>query len=476
MKNMNRIAVLGMIMLLATSAAACNTEESQVAEAVSQEATLSVAEGETPSFEEGEMPSFGEGEMPSFGEGEMPSFGEGQMPGGQGGGRRGQGGFGGGPQGGQMPGGESGQMPGGNFGGQGGQRPGGMGGGMMGNQSIVESAESPTEIVTSGLTSTAASLTVNESAAETIVMSESNSEVKIDTAGTYLVTGSCSDGNITVKKSTTGVVLILKDLDLTSTTGATVSCNKGSQVKIVIEGDVSLTDAEDPADEESTDAEVADAFDGAALKVKDGADVYLTGTGTLTIDGSSCKNGIKAGDEEGTCLVIDGDLTIDITAANDGINAGYDLTILSGNITVAAGDDAIHADRILTVGSGDGSGPEITITGCEEALEGTIVNLFGGSGTVKSSDDGVNAANKDGTYSSELTFAINITGGTWEITSGGDGLDSNGDINITGGQTAVTSTAMGGGEGGVDWVGSLYVADGTLTNNSGYAYDAMPRS
>ena len=92
---------------------------------------------------------------------------------------------------------------------------------------------------------------------------------------------------------------------------------------------------------------------------------------------------------------------------------------------------------------------------------------------MNASDDAVNAANKDGTYSSELTFSINITGGTWTIQSRGDGLDSNGNINITGGSTTISSASMGG-EAGVDWMGSLYVADGTLTNNSGYAYDAMP--
>ncbi|MCR5255601.1 MAG: carbohydrate-binding domain-containing protein [Acetatifactor sp.] len=337
----------------------------------------------------------------------------------------------------------------------------------MGN---VTYADEPTEIVTTTVENTAAALTADYDNATTYVMSESNNDIKISSAGTYIVTGECSDGNITVKKGTTDVVLILRDLDLTSTTGATVSLNKTSEVKLIIEGTVNLTDAEDPADEDSADAEVADAFDGAAIKAKDGSNVYLTGTGTLNIDASDCKNGIKVGDADYPSFVIDGSLTINIDAANDAINAGYDLTILGGNINITAGDDALHADRIITLGTEGKTGPEINILNCTEGIEGTVVNLFGGSATINASDDGVNAANSDGTYSSEMEFAINITGGNWTVNCKGDGLDSNGNINITGGYTTINSGTSAG-EAGLDYVGSCYVAEGCLDNKCGASCD-----
>ncbi|MCR5388030.1 MAG: carbohydrate-binding domain-containing protein [Lachnospiraceae bacterium] len=359
-----------------------------------------------------------------------------------------------------------------NFGMTGGMQPGqnnfGMAGGMQQtNDSNVTLSSSPSDIVTASTTNSAADLTVDEANATTITMSSDNNDVTIENAGTYIITGKCSDGNITVKKGTTGVVLILKNLTLKSTTGATLSVNKESEVKIVVKGTVKLTDAEDPSDEESEDADVADAFDGAVIKVKDGASCYLTGTGKLTLNGSSCKNGIKTGDDENTSLVIDGSLKITIKAANDGINAGYDLAILSGTVNISAGDDGIHADRILTIGE-DGNGPTIKISKSNEGLEGTIVNLFGGKVTVVSTDDGINAANKNNTYSA-LTYAINITGGTHMIKTGGDGLDSNGDINITGG-TVTISSASNGGEAGIDYDGNCYISDdATLNNNSGIA-------
>ena len=330
-------------------------------------------------------------------------------------------------------------------------------------QANYETADSASEIITSGIVCTAKTLTADYSNAVTIEMTDSENQVKISESGTYIITGTCSDGNITVKKDTTGVVLILKDLDLTSTTGATVSVNKGAETQLVIEGTVTLKDAENPEDENSTDEEIADAFDGAAIKVKDGANVYLTGKGTLIIN-AICKNGIKSGDEAGTCLVIDGpDITIN--ALNDAINAGYDLTILGGTITITATDDAIHADRILTIGSDNTSGPVITIKNCTEGLEGTVVNVFSGNITLTASDDGINAANKEATYVSELAYSINITGGTVSVSSSGDGLDSNGNINLTGGTITIKS-ASDGGEAGIDFDGSYFISENVVLNNA----------
>ncbi len=343
--------------------------------------------------------------------------------------------------------------------------------GQMPNQTNSTSfATEPSEIVYSTVENTAVDIEADYDNAITYVMTDTDNEVKITESGTYIVTGTCQDGNIVVKKGTTDVVLILKDLDLTSTTGATVSINKTAEVKIVISGTVKLTDNEDPADEESTDAEVADSFDGAALKAKDGSNVYLTGDGTLIIDAQNCKNGIKVGNEDNPSFVIDGP-SIDITAANDGINSGYDITILSGTVTINAEDDGIHADHILTVGS-KSTNPTINIEKSTEGLEGTVVNIISGNTKVNAQDDGVNAANSDATYESEMSYSINILGGENTINSSmGDGLDSNGNINIIGGHTTINS-ASNGGEAGLDYTGTCYVAENTLQNNSGVSMDS----
>ena len=354
-----------------------------------------------------------------------------------------------------------------------GNAPAGMKGGFAGaGQSTASYAESPSEIALSELANNSAeALTADYANAETIVMSDENSSVKIGSAGTYIVTGSCADGSITVKKGTTGVVLVLRDLELTSTESAALSLNKGSEVKIVVEGTVSLTDAEDIANEESDD------FDGAAVKAKAGSSVVLTGSGTLNVNGS-CKHGIKVSslDEDDIAdgyseasFIVDGDLTINVSAAEDGMNSGTDLTIKSGTVNVSAGDDGIKADYILTIGGEGAEGPTINVEQSVEGLEGAVVNILSGDITVNASDDGINAANSDLTG---YSFSINIMGGDVTVSSGADGLDSNGNINITGGLTTIAKSAMNGGEGGIDYEGSCYVADGCLVNPYGTTMDS----
>ena len=353
--------------------------------------------------------------------------------------------------------------------------PGGMGGfpgGWGGQDGSANYASEPSEIVTSELASNSAeALEADLANAETIVMNADNNNVKINKSGTYIVTGVCEEGNLAVKKGTKGVVLILKDLDLTSTTGATVSLNKGTEVKVIIEGNVFLADAEDIADEDTDD------FDGAALKAKAGSSVVLTGTGTLTIEGV-CKNGIKVSDLEEddkadgyteASFIVDGkDLTINITADQDGFNSGTDLTIKSGNITVKSGDDGVKADYILTIGEEGTDGPTLNVN-ANETIEGATINIYSGSITVNAEDDGINAANKD---LENYTYSCNIMGGTINITAGADGIDSNGNINILGGLTTIVKSASNGGEGGIDYEGSCYVKEGCLVNPYGTTFDS----
>ena len=349
-----------------------------------------------------------------------------------------------------------------------GQMTGQMTGGMPGMQNIagtLDSASSASAIVEGTTYNSAMDLTADYDNATYYDVSET-SQVKITSSGTYVVTGTSEDGNITVKKGTTGVVLVLEDLDLTSTTGATLSINKQAEVQVIVSGNVTLTDNENPDDEYSLDADIADAYDGAAIKVKAESMVYITGDGTLNVRGNA-KNGIKGGDD--SSIVFGGNVVINIDAENDGINSNYDLAFLGGKMRINAGDDGIHADHIVTIGNEDGTGPEINVESSTEGIEGTVVNMRGGKVEVNSSDDAINAANGDGLYEGVLDYAFNMTGGELTIHSQGDGIDSNGNINLIDGSAMINSSSTGG-EAGMDYDGQLYVSDGfELYNNSGVA-------
>ena len=168
-------------------------------------------------------------------------------------------------------------------------------------------------------------------------------------------------------------------------------------------------------------------------------------------------------------FVIDGSLTVNVTAVEDGINSGTDLTIKSGKITVSAGDDGIKADYILTIGEEGAAGPTINVKKSGEGLEGAVVNIYSGTVDITASDDGINAANSD---LSDYTFSINIMGGTVNVSAGADGLDSNGNVNITGGLTTIVKSANNGGEGGLDYQGTAYIADGCFVNPYGTTMDS----
>lgn len=334
--------------------------------------------------------------------------------------------------------------------------------GEMSGTAIQSSTDTAGEVVEGTTYNSAMDLEADYENATTYTVTDEDGNVTISESGTYVVTGSSSNGSITVKKGTTGVVLVLEDLDLTSTSSATLSINKQAEVQVIISGSVTLTDAENPDDEYSEDADVADAYDGAAIKVKAESVVFITGDGELTINGDA-KNGIKGGDD--SSIIIGGDVEIDITAANDGINSNYDVTILSGEVSIDAADDGVHADHILTIGDAEtGEGPDITITNSTEGIEATVINVYGGDIDVTASDDAINAANGDGVYEGELEYSYNQMGGDVTIDAAGDGIDSNGNVNLIGGSAAIQSAANAG-DAGIDYDGELYISEAYQLNN-----------
>lgn len=268
----------------------------------------------------------------------------------------------------------------------------------------------------------------------------------IEAAGTYIVSGSCQSGSITVKKGVTGVTLVLSGLTLTADGTAAIACNKSSGVTIVAQDGTTniLSDTEtnnDGSYPDNTNAE------NAVIKCKDGSQVTLCGSGSLTVNANG-KNGIKSGattDEEGEAWLVIRDLTLTISApVNDAINAEASLTILSGDLTIDAGDDAVHSDYYLTVGAAGTDGPTITVNSCNEGLEAADLSIAGGNITIHAGDDCLNAANSDLTG---YAFTLSISGGTVVVwtnsTADNQPLDADGTLSITGGTVLAAGGSAG---------------------------------
>ncbi len=137
--------------------------------------------------------------------------------------------------------------------------------------------------------------------------------------------------------------------------------------------------------------------------------------------------------------IIDG--TFLISSRDDAIHANGSITLEGGSFTLSSNDDAIHADNNFTMLDGD-----VLITECYEGIEASHITFAGGKTDVTAIDDGWNAASKavseaeSGRKKKSHDFSLTVSGGEHSILSGGDAIDSNGDILISGGITLAASS------------------------------------
>ena len=290
----------------------------------------------------------------------------------------------------------------------------------------------------------------------------SGTSLTISEPGTYLLTGSCADGSVKVKKGTAGVTLILSDLSLTSSTTAPITCGKSSVVTIVA-ADGTTNTLTDAAQNNDTDYPTNTDAENAVIKGKDGAQVVLCGSGSLTLNANG-KNGIKSGTTDSetaqdASLTIR-ELTLTINApVNDAVNAEQLLNVESGTLTLDAADDALHCDLVMNIGADGTEGPTLTITNAYEGIEAAALNIASGSMDITCEDDCLNAGNSSLT---NYDFEINISGGTIRAyTTAGDGFDSNGTMTISGGGIEVW-TANAADNQPLDADGGITVTGGTV--------------
>lgn len=181
-----------------------------------------------------------------------------------------------------------------------------------------------------------------------------------------------------------------------------------------------------------------------------------------TQSGDSAK-GLKAGSE----LIVNGG-TFDIDSSDDSLHCNGDLTVTDGTLRLSSGDDGIHADGSLQIGGGT-----IEIAKCYEGIEGLHIDISGGEISLVASDDGLNATGGNdgsslGGRPGQNSFAgdgdaatISISGGVLRIDAAGDGIDSNGDLLVSGGTVYVDGPTSGG-DGALDYDGSGEVSGGTV--------------
>jgi len=166
--------------------------------------------------------------------------------------------------------------------------------------------------------------------------------------------------------------------------------------------------------------------------------------------------GLKAGVN---LTISGGDITI--SALDDALHSNNALTINGGEIEVASGDDGVHADTTLTMNGGT-----LDVTESYEGLESQVITINDGTIHLIASDDGINATDGGGDMGGMGNFGasdnyVYIHGGYLYMDAAGDGLDSNGAFEMTGGVVLVNGPTNNG-NGPLDYMNSFKITGGFL--------------
>lgn len=233
------------------------------------------------------------------------------------------------------------------------------------------------------------------------VTAVSGKTVTTSASGNYTVDGSVTDGQILVNIPDTtadsdAVSLYLQDVTMTSSTGAPCILGQSAKkLKLTYSGENTLTDTAAEANADTSGVIYGD------------CDITVTknSTGTLNIT-SSMNTAIRSKDD----IKLNGGAVVINTDVDDTSDA-----------------DAIRANNTLEV-----DGASVSITSSADGLKSSKedVSILSGKVSIKAGNDAVQAAT-----------ALNISGGT-VIASGDRGftLDENGTLAITGGDVLATAT------------------------------------
>lgn len=298
--------------------------------------------------------------------------------------------------------------------------------------------------------------------------------VSITAEGVYVLSGSAKNVTIVVDAGDEDKVqLVLDGLNVTNDDSPVIYVKNADKVFVTTaegtENTLSVTGTFTADGSTNTDA---------VIFSRD--DLVLNGLGTLNI--SSTDNGVSSKDDlkitggvlnvsaADACIeandsisVADGTITVK-SSKKDGLHAENEdddkegwIYICGGTLNVTAADDGIHAVSIIQIDGGT-----INVTAAE-GIEATWVQINDGEITISATDDGINGGQKSMSY----TVCVEINGGSLSITMGQgdtDGIDTNGNLIITGGTISVNAQSPFDYDGTLTHTGGTIIVNGTETD------------
>ena len=211
------------------------------------------------------------------------------------------------------------------------------------------------------------------------------STITVTQEGTYLLTGSLTQGQIVIEVADTEKVqLVLDNASVSNASGAAIYIKEADKVFLTTadgsENTLSVTGEYVQTDDNTVDA---------AIFSK--ADLTMNGAGTLTID-AAYGHGVVSKDD---LVVTSG--TYNITAASHGLSGKDSVRVADGTFSITSGKDGIHAEN-----------SDDTTLG--------FVYIAGGTFTVDADTDGIDAGT-----------TLTITDGTFDLTTGGGSANASTD-------------------------------------------------
>lgn len=345
------------------------------------------------------------------------------------------------------------------------------------NYNILEAAYNADDLDSSWDADTAVHITCSENTVDIdgSGASADDGKITIAAAGTYIVSGSLSDGQIMVDAQSDDVVRIVLNQ-------ANISCTTSSAICAVQSKKVILTLAE------GTENELADGaryiYDDAEADEPDAAlfskdDITINGGGSLKVTGNY-QNGIRTKDH---LIIVSG--ILDVTAVTDGIKGKDSITVKDGSITVHAGNDGIKSNNDSNPDKGyillENGTYQIT-AGRDGIQAETVLQIQDGSYQITTGGGSSEAQTKrpdrmqpssaDPTQDTsdsvsmkglKASGAIFITDGSLVIDSADDTVHSNGNITISEGSFTLST-----GDDGVHADSGLTINGGTIDITESY--------
>lgn len=304
----------------------------------------------------------------------------------------------------------------------------------------------------------------------------SGNTVTIIGEGTYILSGTLTDGMVIVDaEDTDKVQLVLDGVDITSAESAAIYVREADKVFIT-----TASDSQNTLTNGGTYTAIDDNNIDAAIFSK--SDLTLNGAGSLTIT-AKAGHGVVSKDD----LVLTS-RTYQIDAASHGLSGKDSVRIASGSYTIVSGKDGIHAENADDTSLGfvylaDGTF-DIT-SGGDGISAGNWLQADGGVYTVKAGGGSENVQKSDGewqfgpgqqTESTDTTEEDTVSmkaikaagelilkGGKYSLDSADDTIHSNANITISDGEFTLAS-----GDDGIHADSATTISGGTIDITESY--------